>query len=1091
MKKIRRFQALCLAVIMTIQPGMTAAAEAVKVPVDVSFIEEEQGCPVSTGSEAEEPVREADRETATPSAAGKTDRLRAVKDTEPNYLTFTAEQADSSVTFKYCSGTDVMYKKNDGEWTNCEPSQTPAGDKVSLPNVGDTVMFRGTEVKTDGNYHFSVTGKVAATGSVTSLTDQKGNDPDVSLTESCYQRMFYGCTGLTSAPELPAAALSDYCYSYMFDGCTGLTSAPELPAAALSDYCYSGMFDGCTGLTSAPELPAATLSDYCYSSMFEGCTGLTSAPELPAAVLSDYCYSHMFCGCTGLTSAPELPAASVAYGCYCSMFRGCTGLSAAPELPAADLDFWCYSCMFEDCTGLTEAPELPAMSNLYYCYYGMFKGCTGLTEAPELPATTLGFGCYSYMFSGCTGLTAVPDLPATKLAMECYEGMFKDCTGLSIRTASDPSHTKMWILPDATIAKDWNKSMFEGCTRVDFVEPSVNTTYFQRSVSPMVVTSGDYIGTYDGAEHTGTVSVLYPADGYTVKYGTREGTYSLTTAPTYRNAGEYVVYYKVTAENYDTEAGSFTVSIGKASYDMSGVGFTSKTEPYDGTPKSLLITGTLPAGVSVNYAGNNKTECGVYPVVAKFTGDVTNYYSIPDKSATLTIKKLKVTVSFDANGGTVSPESREAVYAEPYGELPTPVRKGYSFVRWSTSAGGTAAILSGTPVNKKTDHKLYAVWSADKYTITYELNSGTNSDKNPLYYYITTATVTLADPTRKGYTFAGWYSDEKFKTKVIEIRKGSTGAKTFYAKWTKTKFSVTYELNSGTNSDKNPSYYYITTATVTLADPTRKGYTFAGWYSDSKFKTKVTEIRKGSTGAKTFYAKWTANRYTIRFNANGGKGTMKDLTGIAYDTSKVLTVNAFKRTGYTFAGWALSRTGGVKYKDKASVKNLSSGNGAAVTLYAVWTANAYTVRFNGNGATSGSMASLSKKYDDKKALTSNTFKRKGYTFTGWNTKADGSGTKYADKDKSNIRTTAGTSTLYARWKKTKYSVTYVLNGGTNSDKNPSYYYITTATVTLAAPTRKGYTFAGWYSDEKFKTKVTEIRKGSTGTKTFYAKWKKK
>ena len=88
--------------------------------------------------------------------------------------------------------------------------------------------------------------------------------------------MFSGCTGLTSAPELPATELAKYCYEGMFSGCTGLTSAPELLVTALTEGCYQSMFSDCTGLTSAPELPATELAKYCYRTMFEKCSSLIS-----------------------------------------------------------------------------------------------------------------------------------------------------------------------------------------------------------------------------------------------------------------------------------------------------------------------------------------------------------------------------------------------------------------------------------------------------------------------------------------------------------------------------------------------------------------------------------------------------------------------------------------------------------------------------------------------------------------------------------------------------------------------------------------------------------------------------------------------
>ena len=116
--------------------------------------------------------------------------------------------------------------------------------------------------------------------------------------------------------------------------------------------------------------------------------------------------------------------------------------------------------------------------------------------------------------------------------------------------------------------------------------------------------------------------------------------------------------------------------------------------------------------------------------------------------------------------------------------------------------------------------------------------------------------VTLKKPTRTGYTFVGWYSDSKCKKKVTGIKKGSTGSKTFYAKWAVKKYKITYQLKGGKNNSKNPAYYYCTSKTITLKNPTRSGYRFMGWYSDSKYKKKVTKIKKGSTGNRKLYAKW-------------------------------------------------------------------------------------------------------------------------------------------------------------------------------------------------------------------------------------------
>ena len=116
--------------------------------------------------------------------------------------------------------------------------------------------------------------------------------------------------------------------------------------------------------------------------------------------------------------------------------------------------------------------------------------------------------------------------------------------------------------------------------------------------------------------------------------------------------------------------------------------------------------------------------------------------------------------------------------------------------------------------------------------------------------------------------------------------------------------------------------------------PTRKGYKFKGWYTKKSGGSKIsstTKVKKNTT----YYAQWTANKYTIKFNRNGGKGTMKALSA-TYDKNVTLRANAFKRTGYKFKGWAKTKKGKVAYKNKAKVKNLTATKGKTVTLYAVW-----------------------------------------------------------------------------------------------------------------------------------------------------------
>ena len=120
--------------------------------------------------------------------------------------------------------------------------------------------------------------------------------PATTLAEGCYSGMFYGCKGLTRAPELPATQLAVGCYAYMFADCTSLESAPELPAKTMTVSCYEGMFYGCTSLTTAPVLSAKTLADYCYSKMFYDCERLNSITCLATNISASGCTTNWVYG---------------------------------------------------------------------------------------------------------------------------------------------------------------------------------------------------------------------------------------------------------------------------------------------------------------------------------------------------------------------------------------------------------------------------------------------------------------------------------------------------------------------------------------------------------------------------------------------------------------------------------------------------------------------------------------------------------------------------------------------------------------------------------------------------------------------------
>ena len=300
------------------------------------------------------------------------------------YVTFKAEKPQ---TFKMAAKggyeiTGLQYSVNYGEWKT-----VAANEEVTFGGTNGTLRLRGTNTNGTASAWSGYstitftdkTVKVACTGDIRTLLDWR----------------IYSTVNTQNAK-----------FSYLFYDCSVLTSAPELPATTLADNCYQYMFNGCTSLTSAPELPATKLAGSCYNSMFSGCTSLTSAPELPATTLDDNCYLNMFLGCTGLTSAPELKATTLAGSCYYGMFYGCTSLTAAPELKATTLEKYCYNRMFKGCTSLTAAPKLKATTLAYYCYYDMFSGCTKLSTVTMLaPSDQISNFCDNWLDNAGTDPT--------------------------------------------------------------------------------------------------------------------------------------------------------------------------------------------------------------------------------------------------------------------------------------------------------------------------------------------------------------------------------------------------------------------------------------------------------------------------------------------------------------------------------------------------------------------------------------------------------------------------------------------------------------------------------------------------------------
>jgi uncharacterized repeat protein (TIGR02543 family) len=425
---------------------------------------------------------------------------------------------------------------------------------------------------------------------------------------------------------------------------------------------------------------------------------------------------------------------------------------------------------------------------------------------------------------------------------------------------------------------------------------------------------------------------------------------------------------------------------------------------------------------------------------------------------------LQYTITFDSHSGsTVAAITANVGTAVPKPADPT--RTGYTFAGWfSAASGGTQYAWPYTLTGNVTMH---AQWQDNtlppptQYTITFDTHGG--STVTALTGNTGTSVAKPADSTRAGHTFAGWFSAASGGTQYAWPHT-LTGNVTMHAQWI-AQYTITFDSHSGS------TVAAITANTGTAvskpADSTWAGHTFAGWFSAASGGTQYAWPHT-LTGNVTMHAQWAPLQYTITFNSQSGS----TVAAITANTGTAVPKPADPtRTGYTFAGWFSAASGGTSYTWPHSL----TGN---VTMHAQWVAQ-YTITFNSqSGSTVAAITANTGTAVPKPADPT----RAAYTFAGWFSAASG-GTLYTWP-----HTLTGNVTMHARWTAIPYSITYYLNGGTNG-ANPASYTIETPGITLAAAARANYTFGGWYENSALTgSAVASIPAGSTGGKTFYARW---
>ena len=417
------------------------------------------------------------------------------------------------------------------------------------------------------------------------------------------------------------------------------------------------------------------------------------------------------------------------------------------------------------------------------------------------------------------------------------------------------------------------------------------------------------------------------------------------------------------------------------------------------------------------------------------------------------------------NGGSYNGSTKDFTISKYPGEeisIGAPTRSKHNFAGYKltmdnndgdapTSVTQSASGFKG--IMQMGNFTLNAQWTPWKHTVRYDANAKNDTSvKGIPASQSKTANVDIklsSDvPTRNGYTFLGWTT--KADGNGTAYAAGATythdqdgGTVTLYAKWTPWKHVLHYNKNVPTSStsqtvsnmpvDQTKTFGQL--MTISNLVPTRKGYTFAGWYTQSngtgtKYNPGSNYAADQNGGTVNLYAKWTPWTYNIKYDQNvkstSSSKTVTDMPAAQTKTQEIdVTLSSMtpKRNGYIFAGWSTSANGSVEYKPGSRFTKDLDSNGASITLYAVWTPWKHTIHYNSNIPTNAPTGTTTvsnmpgdqtKTFDEKLMISSNKPTRKGYNFAGWSTSANGNVVYQPGAEYKNDQN-GGTVTLYAKW----------------------------------------------------------------------------
>ena len=437
---------------------------------------------------------------------------------------------------------------------------------------------------------------------------------------------------------------------------------------------------------------------------------------------------------------------------------------------------------------------------------------------------------------------------------------------------------------------------------------------------------------------------------------------------------------------------------------------------------------------------------------------------------------------------------------------------GYTFAGWTTSPdGGGTKYAPGARWAANGTLTLYAQWTPGEAGLTYDGNGATGGKTDP-QNGVTDQKVNVRQNgfTRDGYTFVRWDTQADCRGKAVNPGDKWTlqGSSTLYACWAGVAQTLTYHGNGATGGNTAAQSGHTGDELTTNANGfTRDGYTFVRWDTAKDGSGIAYGEGKNGVGRYTMkpagndlYAIWQANPASIRYRDDyGATGSTPDTTGV---TGQDVTIarNGFTRPGYTFTGWA---------RDRRTDPSLQPGGRytltpGTTTLWAQWKADPAHLIYNSNSGSTSQTRRTDGVVDQTLTVIANPFTRSGYTFTGWNTQADGRGKAYAAGNGFRLVADAksnpvNTSVLYAQWRINRVTLKFDPNGGTGGYPDITADAFTTVTIPADAKEpkvqRPGFRFTGWAMKPTPGAGDTILSPGKgtvsmpdRGSITVYAQW---